>query len=107
MLKCVVPSRPKNHHLGARYGGWFAFILLTRKHVVRTSRDGRDTWMNGITAGKACIGHKRIRLTEEACTGGPCAPSLHDNMILRGRRIVAGQVAFLRASLPCSSRQHA
>ena len=37
----------------------------------------------------------------------PYTPSLHEDMILRGRRIVADQMDFLLASVPRSSRLHA
>ena len=36
----------------------------------------------------------------------PYVPSLHEDMILRGRRIVADQMDFLLASVPRSSRLH-
>ena len=34
----------------------------------------------------------------------PYTPSLHEDMILRGRRIVADQMEFLLAGVPRSSR---
>ena len=37
----------------------------------------------------------------------PYVPSLHEDMILRGRRILADQMEFLLASVPRSSRLHA
>jgi hypothetical protein len=36
----------------------------------------------------------------------PYVPSLHEDMILRGRRIVVDQMEFLLASVPRSSRLH-
>jgi hypothetical protein len=33
-------------------------------------------------------------------------PSLHEDMILRGRRILADQMEFLLASVPRNSRLH-
>ena len=36
----------------------------------------------------------------------PYVPSLHEDMILRGRRILADQMDFLLASVPRSSRLH-
>ena len=36
----------------------------------------------------------------------PYVPSLHEDMILRGRRILADQMEFLLASVPQSSRLH-
>ena len=106
-------SNPKlfvrDRHLCAYCGGRFPFDLLTREHIVPTSRGGRDTWMNCITACRACNGHKGNRLPVESRMSLlylPYTPSLHEDMILRGRRILADQMEFLLASVPRSSRLH-
>jgi hypothetical protein len=65
--------------------------------------------MNCITACKSCNGRKGNRLPEEAGLDLlylPYVPSLHEDMILRGRRILADQMEFLLASVPRSSRLH-
>ena len=80
---------------------------LTREHIVPTSRGGGDSWMNCITACRPCNGN---RMPEEARMGLlylPYVPSLHEDMILRGRRILADQMEFLLASVPRNSRLHA
>lgn len=80
---------------------------LTREHIVPVSRGGGDTWMNCITACRACNGRKANRLPEEArmtLNYLPYVPSLHEDMILRGRRILADQMEFLVAHLPRTSR---
>jgi 5-methylcytosine-specific restriction endonuclease McrA len=90
-------------------GGRFHFDELTREHIVPVSRGGTDSWMNCITACRACNGRKGNRLPEEArmvLLYLPYVPSLHEDMILRGRRIVADQMDFLLASVPRSSRLH-
>ena len=54
-------------------------------------------------------GRKGNRLPEEMSLSLmylPYVPSLHEDMILRGRRIVADQMDFLLASVPRSSRLH-
>ena len=82
---------------------------LTREHIVPTSRGGHDTWMNCITACRPCNGHKGNRLPEELSMSLmylPYVPSLHEDMILRGRRILADQMEFLLASVPRHSRLH-
>jgi 5-methylcytosine-specific restriction endonuclease McrA len=88
-------------------GGHFHFDELTREHIKPTSRGGTDTWMNCITACRACNGRKGNRLPEEArmtLMYLPYVPNLHEDMILRGRRILADQMEFLLASVPKSSR---
>ena len=82
---------------------------LTREHIHPTSRGGYDSWMNCITACRPCNGRKGNRLPEEANMSLlylPYVPSLHEDMILRGRRILADQMEFLLASVPRSSRLH-
>jgi hypothetical protein len=83
---------------------------LTREHIVPTSRGGHDTWMNCITACRPCNGHKGNRMPDElgmSLMYLPYVPSLHEDMILRGRRILADQMEFLLASVPRHSRLHA
>jgi 5-methylcytosine-specific restriction endonuclease McrA len=80
---------------------------LTREHIVPTSRGGEDTWMNCITACRGCNGRKGNRLVQESgmeLLYLPYIPSLHEDMILKGRRIVADQMEFLLASVPRHSR---
>lgn len=122
-VRGAVPSRAwrqtpalSNHKLFARdrqvcayCGGHFHVDDLTREHIVPTSRGGADSWMNCITACKACNGRKGNRMPEEArmtLLYLPYVPNLHEDMILRGRRILADQMEFLMASVPRSSRLH-
>ena len=90
-------------------GHRFHFEDLTREHIVPTSRGGHDTWMNCITACRPCNGRKGNRLPEELSLSLmylPYVPSLHEDMILRGRRILADQMECLLASVPRHSRLH-
>jgi hypothetical protein len=122
-VRGTVPSRAwrqtpalTNHKLFVRdrqfcayCGGRFGFEDLTREHIVPVSRGGQDSWMNCITACKACNGRKGNRLPEESrmtLLYLPYVPSLHEDMILRGRRILADQMEFLLASVPRNSRLH-
>jgi len=106
-------SNPKlfvrDRHVCAYCGGHFHFDELTREHIVPVSRGGADSWMNCITACRACNGRKGCRLPEEARMSLlylPYVPSLHEDMILRGRRILSDQMEFLLASVPRHSRLH-
>jgi 5-methylcytosine-specific restriction endonuclease McrA len=99
----------RDRQVCAYCGGHFAFDELTREHIRPVSRGGDDSWMNCITACRACNGHKGNRLPEEAHLSLmylPYVPNLHEDMILRGRRILADQMDFLLASVPRSSRLH-
>ena len=100
----------RDRRLCAYCGDCFHDDHLTREHVVPTSRGGVDSWMNCITACRTCNGRKGNRRPEEAGMSLlylPYVPSLHEDMILRGRRILSDQMDFLLASVPRHSRLHA
>ncbi len=100
----------RDRQLCAYCGRQFRLDELTREHIIPVSRGGGDSWMNCITACRACNGHKGNRMPEESGMSLmylPYVPSLHEDMILRGRRILVDQMEFLLASVPRSSRLHA
>jgi len=106
-------SNPKlfvrDRYVCAYCGHTFHADDLTREHIHPSSRGGMDSWMNCITACRSCNGRKGSRTPEEArmiLHYLPYVPSLHEDMILRGRRILADQMEFLLASVPRSSRLH-
>ena len=97
----------RDRYLCAYCGAMFRADDLTREHIVPVSRGGGDGWMNCITACRACNGRKADRKPEEAGMSLhylPYVPSLHEDMILRGRRILADQMDFLLAGVPRHSR---
>ncbi len=106
-------SNPKlfarDRHVCAYCGKSFHEEELTREHIRPTSRGGFDSWMNCITACRSCNAYKGNRLCEElgmSLMYLPYVPNLHEDMILRGRRILSDQMEFLLASVPASSRLH-
>jgi len=97
----------RDRQVCAYCGHRFAFDDLTREHIQPVSRGGIDSWMNCITACRNCNGRKGNRTLSELGWSMyylPYVPSLHEDMILRGRRIVADQMEFLLASVPAHSR---
>jgi hypothetical protein len=83
---------------------------LTREHIQPLGQNGRDVWMNVVTACKACNHRKGNRTPEQAhmpLLYAPYVPSLWEDFILRNRRILADQMEFLMSHLPKSSRLHA
>lgn len=109
MLNAVLSPLHINRHVCAYCGHRFGGDDMTREHIIPVSRGGQDTWMNCIAACKGCNGRKGNRLPEEARMSLlylPYVPSLHEDMILRGRRIVSDQMDFLLASVPRNSRLH-
>lgn len=104
-------SNPKlfarDRQVCAYCGHHFALDHLTCEHIVPTSRGGGNTWKNCITACRNCNGRKGNRTLAEMgwqLHYLPYTPSLHEDMILRGRRILADQMEFLLASVPAHSR---
>ncbi|MBP7914200.1 MAG: HNH endonuclease [Vitreoscilla sp.] len=100
----------RDRQICAYCGHRFHVDDLTREHIVPVSRGGLDSWMNCITACRSCNGHKGNLMPDEAhltLMYLPYVPSLHEDMILRGRRILADQMDFLLACVPRSSRLHA
>ncbi len=76
---------------------------LSRDHVKPISRGGLDTWTNVVTACKRCNNVKGNRTPEQAAMhllAVPFAPTHAEYVYLQGRRILADQMAFLRAHFP-------
>jgi 5-methylcytosine-specific restriction endonuclease McrA len=99
----------RDRQLCAYCGDHFQTADLTREHIVPTSRGGQDSWMNCISACRGCNGRKGARMLHETrleLLFLPYIPNLHEDMILRGRRILADQMDFLMASVPRHSRLH-
>ena len=80
---------------------------LTREHIIPFAQNGRDHWMNVVTACRSCNHRKSSRTPEQAnmpLLYAPYVPSLWEDFILRNRRILADQMEFLMAHVPKSSR---
>jgi hypothetical protein len=83
---------------------------LSRDHVTPSARGGRDTWMNLVTACRACNARKGSRTPEEAgmpLRYLPYVPSRWEDFILANRHILVDQMEYLLAKVPAHSRLHA
>jgi hypothetical protein len=99
----------RDRNVCAYCGGHFHDDELTREHIIPFAQDGRDHWMNVVTACKPCNHRKSSRTPEQANMAllyTPYVPTLWEDFILRNRRILADQMEFLMAHLPHSSRLH-
>ena len=94
-----VSAVANDFNIGGRpYFSWPAFIPPTFEMTVLFAAFGAVLGMLALN-----------RLPEEARMSLlylPYVPSLHEDMILRGRRILVDQMDFLLASVPRSSRLH-
>ena len=82
---------------------------LSRDHVTPLVQGGKDHWSNVVTACKRCNHHKGGRTPEQAqmqLLAIPFVPNHAEYVYLQGRRILADQMAFLRAHFPRSSPLH-
>ncbi len=87
----------------------FAGAKLTRDHIKPFSKGGRDSWMNVVTACRACNERKSDRTPEgagmELCYL-PYVPNRAEYLILTNRRILTDQMVFLAQHVPAQSRLH-
>ena len=97
----------RDRNVCAYCGAPFHETELTREHIIPFAQKGIDTWMNVVTACRACNHRKSSRTPEQASMPPiytPYVPSLWEDFILRNRRILADQMEFLMAHLPRNSR---
>ncbi|WP_231970351.1 HNH endonuclease [Polynucleobacter necessarius] len=76
-------------------------------HIIPNSRGGQYSWMDLVISCRSCNQRKGNRTPEQACMDllyAPYLPSLYEDMILKGRNILADQMDFLAANLPKNSR---
>jgi len=81
-------------------GSEFPTGLLTRDHVMPLSRGGKDCWSNVVAACTACNTRKGGRTPEQAgmpLLAIPFVPNHAEYLVLSNRRILADQMAFLKA----------
>jgi len=80
---------------------------LTRDHVIPFSRGGKDCWSNVVTACHGCNTRKGGQTPEEAgmsLLAVPFVPNWAEYLALSNRRILADQMAFLKAQFRARRR---
>ncbi len=90
----------RDGHLCMNCGRTFRDHDLTRDHILPTSKGGKDTWTNVVTACKRCNNHKAARTPEQAgmkLLAVPYTPNQYEFMYMTGRNILVDQMEFLRA----------
>jgi len=81
--------------------------LLTRDHVIPSSKGGANSWENCVSACKRCNQHKANRTPESAgmtLLAVPYAPNHAEYLILSNRTIIIDQMDFLRTRIGRNSR---
>lgn len=94
-------------HLCAYCGKTFGDSRLTRDHIVPTSRNGEDKWMNVVTACDRCNHKKDDKLLEECglqLLYVPYTPNYAEALILENRNVLACQMSYLKSFIPEHSR---
>jgi 5-methylcytosine-specific restriction endonuclease McrA len=79
-------------------GGRFATGLLTRDHVIPRGQGGEDSWMNCVTACRACNQRKGCRTPEQAkmpLIAVPFKPNKFEYLALANRNILSDQMDYL------------
>lgn len=96
----------RDDHICLYCGSRFHNSHLSRDHVTPISQRGQDVWNNVVTACKRCNNFKAWRTPEQAgmqLLAVPFTPTHAEYIYLKGRRILADQMEFLRAHFPRSS----
>jgi 5-methylcytosine-specific restriction endonuclease McrA len=96
----------RDGHLCLYCGHHFHNYDLSREHITPLSKGGDDVWTNVVAACKRCNHHKAGRTPEEAgmqLLAVPFTPTHAEYIYLKGRRVLADQMEFLRAHFPRTS----
>jgi hypothetical protein len=96
----------RDRHTCAYCGNVFAKQYLSRDHILARTHGGRDSWMNCVTACKACNQAKGARFVHDfrPLLYVPYVPCRFEHFILSGRHVLADQHDYLSAKLPKHSR---
>ena len=112
----VAPAEPaltremlflRDRHLCAYCGLRYRLHDLSGEHVLPRSLGGQTRWTNMVTACRPCNLRKGHRTPEQAgmpLRYVPYVPNLYEAFILRNRRILTDQMAFLMSGVPSGSR---
>lgn len=87
-------------------GNEFDRCNLSRDHITPLSLQGSDVWTNVVTACKRCNNFKAGRTPEQAgmqLLAVPFTPTHAEYVYLRGRRVLADQMEFLKVHFPRKS----
>ena len=99
----------RDTHICLYCGGQFYDRNLSRDHVTPISQGGTDRWTNVVTACKRCNNHKAGRTPEQASMpllAVPFTPTHAEYIFLKGRKVLADQMEFLKAHFPRKSPLH-
>ena len=99
----------RDAHLCLYCGGRFSHGELSRDHVRPLMQNGQNNWNNVVTACKRCNNFKAGRTPEQAgmqLLAVPFTPTHAEYVYLRGRKVLADQITFLKAHFPRKSPLH-
>lgn len=97
----------RDRNICAYCGGKFTPKTLTRDHIIPTSKGGKDTWENVVTACKQCNnwkGDKTLKEADMELRYVPYTPTYHEHLILQNRRILGIQKDYLMKGVSKHSR---
>lgn len=89
----------RDHHTCLYCGKSMKQALLTRDHVKPLSKGGHDVWSNVVTACRRCNTHKGDRFLDNInmkLLAVPYVPNVAEYLVLRNRKILGDQMAFLK-----------
>lgn len=97
----------RDRNLCAYCGNVYKYKELTRDHVHPSSKGGKDTWENVVTACCGCNQYKGDKTPEQAempLLYVPYTPTHNEHLILKNRNVLADQMEFLMHGVSKHSR---
>lgn len=98
----------RDDNMCAYCGHTFSRVKLTRDHIIPQSKGGPDTWENCVTCCFECNQRKGNHLLQDIpdmdLLYQPYAPSHHENLILRNKKLSKDQLEYLIIGVSKHSR---
>ena len=98
----------RDHHTCLYCGKSKKQSLLTRDHVNPISKGGKDIWSNVVTACRRCNTHKgnnHLESINMKLLAIPYVPNVAEYLVLRNRKILGDQMAFLKMQFSAFGNQ--
>lgn len=96
----------RDQHVCLYCGNTFTARELSRDHVIPSSKGGRDSWTNCVTACRRCNNRKANKSPEQAgmqLLAIPFVPNRYEYFYLSNRDVLADQMDFLKTRFSANS----
>lgn len=97
----------RDKYMCAYCGGVYHESMLSKEHIMPTSRGGKEDWNNLVTTCISCNhrkGNKTLAESGLELLYVPYTPNVFEDMILKNRKILDDQMEYLLSRVPKHSR---